>query len=134
MCRLRSYSFDENPYINTDATPFQGLLKPEYRPMQIQVARSTDDTTNMVANLCRQIVNRHIDLTGDYHSWFSLGASLANLGETGRAYFHAISRQNDGYSVTETDKKFTNLLKNRGPIGIGTFFATCKENGIMIRK
>lgn len=130
VCRLRSYSFDLDPYINTEAKPFKGLLKPEYRPIHVVGNFNSDKTILKVASLCQKVVNGHIDLTGGYQNWFTLGASLASLGEVGREYFHAISRQNDQYNVGETDKKFSQLLKSCKSIGIGTFIVKCRESGV----
>ena len=132
VCRLRGYSFDEHPYINPNAKPYEGILKPEPRRITYNYD-DPDETMQRVSTLCRQIDSNHIDLTSDYGSWFQVCASLASLGEHGRDYFHLVSRQNDKYRETESDKKFDNLLKSGQKIGIGTFFETCKQNGIYFK-
>lgn len=73
------------------------------------------------------------DITDNYKNWLNVGFALANeFGETGRQYFHEVSRCYLKYNYADADKKYTGLLKNnKGGISIGTFFHLCKEHGIV---
>ena len=122
VCRLRCQSYDIHQYINMNAKPFTGIYQ---EPKPIRPSFNYDynsiDTEDKVADLCREINQQHIDLTGTYDDWVKIGASLSSLGESGRHWFHICSTQNSGYNATECDRKFDNLLRSNRRIGIGTF-------------
>lgn len=72
--------------------------------------------------------NLQIDITQDYSNWLTVGFSFASLGENGRKYYHEVSQVNPGYTVEETEKKFTRLLLDyKGEIQIASFFHLCKQ-------
>ena len=133
VCRLRCQSYDIHQYINMNAKPFTGIYQ---EPKPIRPSFNYDynsiDTEDKVADLCREINQQHIDLTGTYDDWVKIGASLSSLGESGRHWFHICSSQNSGYNATECDRKFDNLLRSNRRIGIGTFFHYCKNAGLEI--
>ena len=133
VCRLRCQSYDIHQYINMNAKPFTGIYQ---EPKPIRPSFNYDyngiDTEDKVANLCREINQQHIDLTGTYNDWVKIGAALSSLGESGRHWFHICSSQNSGYNATECDRKFDNLLRSNRRIGIGTFFHYCKNAGLEI--
>lgn len=133
VCRLRCQSYDIHQYVNMSAKPFTGIYQ---EPKPIRPSFNYDyngiDTEDKVANLCREINQQHIDLTGTYNDWVKIGAALSSLGESGRHWFHICSSQNSGYNATECDRKFDNLLRSNCRIGIGTFFHYCKNAGLEI--
>lgn len=133
VCRLRCQSYDIHQYINLNAKPFAGIYR---EPKPIRPSFNYDyngfDTEDKVADLCREISQRHIDLTGTYDDWVKIGAALSSLGERGRQWFHICSSQNSGYNTVECDRKFNNLLRSNRRIGIGTFFHYCKNAGLDI--
>ncbi len=133
VCRLRTISYDANPLVNENAIPYDKvkIIEKPYQP-QFHANYGADDTINKVARCCEVIDRRHIDLTSTYDEWISIGFSLASLGESGRQFFHICSRQNSDYKSVECDKKFDNLSKSSGAIGIGTFFKKCKDAGIEV--
>lgn len=131
VSRMRCLSYDAEPYVNVEATPYEGYYV-EPKPV-FNYQHSDDDVTKKVAKCCERIETNHIDITGDYHSWFTIGCALASLGENGRPFFHACSSQNQGYKYAESDKKFTNLLRTGKRIGIGSFFEICKDYGITFK-
>jgi hypothetical protein len=63
-----------------------------------------------------------------------LGFALADaLGESGRNYYHRISRFYPKYNQTETDKQFSNCLKAHGDgVTIKTLYHLAKSAGIEI--
>ena len=88
------------------------------------------DTEDKVADLCREISQRHIDLTRTYDDWIKIGAALSSLGESGRQWFHLCSSQNSEYNANECNRKFDKLLRSNRHIGISTFFHYCKYAGL----
>lgn len=75
-----------------------------------------------------------IDITSGYDNWRNLGFSLSEgLGESGRSYYHRISRLNSGYTPEECDRQYDKCLKSHGTgITVKTFFQKAKEAGISI--
>lgn len=75
-----------------------------------------------------------IDITSGYDNWRNLGFSLSEgLGESGRSYYHRISRLNSGYTPEECDRQYDKCLKSHGTgITFKTFFQKAKEAGISI--
>lgn len=129
IARMRCLSYDVEPYINTGAIPYEGYYV-EPRPVVNYRCMNSNDTLDKVARCCEQIETNHIDITGDYQSWFTVGCALASLGENGRPFFHICSKQNQEYKYNECEKKFNNLLRTIKNIGIGSFFEICKDYGI----
>ena len=113
--------------------PFTGIYQ---EPKPIRPLFNYDyngiDTEDKVADLCREISQRHIDLTGTYDDWMKIGAALSSLGESGRQWFYLCSSQNSEYNANECNRKFDNLLRSNRRIGIGTFFHYCKNAGLEV--
>lgn len=134
VCRLRCQSYDWHQYINLNAKPFAGIYhEPQPVRPHFNYGFGGADEEEKVARLCREIEQRHIDMTATYDDWMKIGAALSNLGESGRQWFHLCSSQNSGYNAAECDRKFTNLLQSTKRIGLGTFFFACKSAGLDIR-
>jgi len=137
VSRLRGYSWDSEAYINHEAKPFDKVyeeptpVKPTYKFSGYKTA-SGKDTRARVEKYVNAIVKKAIDITDNYKNWLNVGFALANeFGETGRQYFHEVSRCYPKYNYSDADKKYTGLLKNnKGGISIGSFFHLCKEHGI----
>lgn len=132
ICRMRTMSYDPQPYINHHARSYKRMYVPQPRPVkQVQHREyEGDDTMSKVASLVRQIEETNTNITASYDDWIKAGQALSDLGEDGRDFFHAISSMDVRYSERQTDKKFDSFLKNTHSIGIGTFFHICKEYGI----
>lgn len=125
--RLRGYSFDDDPYFNPDPKVYHGTYS-EPRPVRITYRPTSNNDAAKVESCLNQLSQ---DITGDYHTWFRIGAALANgFGEDGRQYFHQVSRFHPDYSGSETDKQFSRCLKACTKINLGTFFHYCDAVGI----
>ena len=72
------------------------------------------------------------DIAPDYTSWRDMAFALADaLGESGRSYFHRLSRFYSAYDEREADKQFTACLRSHGSgITINTLFHLAKQSGI----
>lgn len=75
------------------------------------------------------------DITANYSDWRDIGFALTDeFGESGRKYFHRISRFYPGYSQIDCDKQYNNCLKSTGHgITLKTFFHLSKYAGIDIK-
>ncbi|WP_223033344.1 DUF3987 domain-containing protein [Hanstruepera marina] len=115
--------------------PKEWLEVPEEQPQPI----SNNATTNVVAvadndigTYISTIEQSGIDITGNYTNWRDLGFALAEeYGETGRDYFHRISKNYVGYDSKECDEQFNNCLNAKGHgITIATFYHYAHQAGI----
>lgn len=95
---------------------------------------SSVDLQEEIELLTKEIENRAIDIAPDYQSWRDIGFALTDaLGESGREYFHRLSRFYPNYSAEETDKQFTACLNHHGHgITYKTIFHLAKQVGITI--
>ena len=75
-----------------------------------------------------------VDIAPNYADWRDLGFALADaLGESGRNYYHRLSRFYSGYTETETNKQFDNCLKAKGHgVTIKTLYHLAKSSSINI--
>lgn len=96
-------------------------------------------TTNVVAFAVNDIEiyisaieQSGIDITGNYATWRDLGFALAEeYGETGRDYFHRISKNYVGYDSKECDEQFNKCLNAKGHgISIATFYHYAHQAGL----
>ena len=128
--RLRTISYNPEPYVNEDATLYTKVwVEPKPNVRDTYIFDCNDDIKH-AEQCCQEIARRGIDITAGYNNWFRVGAALASLGEPGRSLYHLVSLQNEKYRASETDKKFDNLRRNVKDITIGTFFRICSEHGI----
>lgn len=140
--RLRFASYDSEPYINDNAEPFRiidAATNPKHNPTKATVVmgrrtwnENPEATIDKVARLTQEVVKRGIDLTDGYSNWIEIGMALANLGETGREFFHAVSSVYPGYDRTKADMKFTNLLRTTRKVTIATFIHQCEAHGVTL--
>lgn len=140
--RLRFATHDSKPYINDNAEPFRiidATTNPKQNPTKATVAigqrtwnESPETTLDKVARLTEDVVRRGIDLTDGYSKWVEIGMALANLGEPGRQFFHAVSSVYPGYDRAKADTKFTNLLRTTRKVTIATFFHQCEVHGVTL--
>ena len=138
ITRIRFASYDSNPYINPNAIPYSGIdmgdqmLAPRAAVYTPRV-ETPDDLVSRVEKLVCKLEQHHIDITSSYGDWMRVGFSLANLQEPyGRQFFHRVSAICEKYNATICDKKFDDL-QSPSRIGIGTFFAICKDYGVTLR-
>ena len=115
--------------------PKEWLEVPEEQPQPT----SNNATTKVVAvadndieTYISAIEQSGIDITGNYATWRDLGFALAEeYGETGRDYFHRISKNYVGYDSKECDEQFNKCLNAKGHgISIATFYHYAHQAGI----
>lgn len=135
ISRLRGYSFDPEGYFNHKAKIF---FKYESQDLpqkgQLSFTKTNyNSVEGILANCIAIIVREQIDITSNYQNWFKIGCSLANFsGESGREYFHALSRIHLEYDFNKTNKQFDSCLKKSYKYTINTLFYYCKSYGVKI--
>ena len=134
ISRLRGYSIDDDAYFNHSATKFNQILKKATKQQQRKTYIKTNDSNtikNNVEKKINEIQQKNIDVTVGYETWFSIGCSFANeFGESGRNYFHILSKINSEYSNSKTERQYNHCLKNKYSYSIATFFHYCKIHNI----
>ena len=108
-------------------------------PKEPTKPKSNKTTTHVVAvadndieSYISAIEQSGTDITGGYATWRDLGFALAEeYGETGRDYFHRISKNYVGYDSKECDEQFNKCLNAKGHgITIATFYHYAHQSGI----
>lgn len=136
VARLRFASYDAHPYENYDALPYDQY----WEKLQPASKRSdsllywTKNRDHYVELLVSEIERRGIDITKGYSAWYAIGCSLANhLGETGRSYFHRVSRFNEAYAPEDCDRQYDACLQYSSQYAIGTFLYYCKQYEVILK-
>jgi hypothetical protein len=88
-----------------------------------------------VDTLIARIEAELTDITTSYADWRNLGFAFAHeFGESGRKFYHRVSRFYNGYTRAETDKQYDQCLRSHGHgITIGTFFYLAKQAGVELK-
>ena len=75
-----------------------------------------------------------VDIAPNYADWRDLGFALADaLGESGRNYYHRLSRFYPSYSQSETDKQYSACLASHGHgVTIKTLYHLTKSAGVSV--
>ena len=98
------------------------------------IPQSNIDTSNEIETITQRIEAASVDIAPNYADWRDLGFALADeLGESGRSYFHRLSRFYQDYNSTEADKQFDACLKAHGHgVSIKTFYHLAKSAGVSV--
>lgn len=79
-----------------------------------------------------EVERLRIDIAPSYNDWVNLGFAIADgCGESGRTYFHRLSKLHYDYQYAKADKQYTYCLQGkRQGITIATFFYMADQVGI----
>lgn len=118
--------------------PFEWLKeekKPETTIYRSTISQYLDNDESRIQKLILKIESSHIDITQGYENWRNIGFSLAeSIGESGRNYFHRISRFNPDYNREKCDRQYTKCLNCKGGgITLATLFWIAKTNGVTLK-
>src|SRR5574344_1489762 len=82
--------------------------------------------------IVKRIESSATDIAPNYADWRDLGFALADaLGESGRNYYHRLSRFYPSYSQSETDKQYSACLASHGHgVTIKTLYHLAKSSGV----
>lgn len=101
----------ENTFNPTDWMP----AAPAPAPIPSSSEPVTGDLADDIEVVTQRIEAAHTDITAGYDNWLELGFALSDaLGESGRDYFHRISRFNEGYDQAECDRQYDKCMRSHG--------------------
>lgn len=120
----------ENTFNPNDWMP----AKPAPVPTSSSSAPVAGDLADDIELVTQRIEAAHTDITTGYDNWLELGFALSDaLGESGRDYFHRISRFNEGYDQAECDRQYDKCMRSHGTgVTAKTFFQKAKDAGISV--
>lgn len=121
--------FNPQEWLNTD----KSAVSPKSISSQSSPVSSLSYSSD-IEEITKRIEQTATDIAPNYADWRDLGFALADaLGESGRTYFHRLSRFYSGYAETETDRQFDKCLNahNHG-VTIKTLFHLAKQAGISV--
>ena len=101
---------------------------------QSQVSLQSLNTNNDLEEITRRIESSALDIAPNYADWRDLGFALADaLGESGRNYYHRLSRFYPSYSQSEIDKQYSACLASHGHgVTIKTLYHLAKSAGVSV--
>jgi hypothetical protein len=87
-----------------------------------------------IETITQRIEAVSVDIAPNYADWRDLGFALADaLGESGRNYYHRLSRFYPSYSQSETDKQYSACLASHGHgVTIKTLYHLTKSAGVSV--
>jgi hypothetical protein len=136
---LRFITYDTDSYINESAITLTPNPQKINHTNEIQSKKHSLVDFSSVKKVERALLEiecENIDITEGYENWLRIGFALADeFGESGRGYFHTVSRNYPNYKPSETDKQYDHCLNhqpNGQKITIAYFFHLCKEYGVGI--
>ncbi|MDR1679250.1 MAG: PriCT-2 domain-containing protein, partial [Prevotellaceae bacterium] len=99
-----------------------------------KITVQTNNPRTDIEIITKRIEETNTDIAPNYADWRDLGFALADaLGESGRNYYHRLSRFYPKYNQTETDKQYNNCLKAHGHgVTIKTLYHLAKSAGVNI--
>ena len=119
--------FDIDYWLNKDQAAKEPTNTPPLQPIQ-------NNQDNDVEVIVKRLEESHSDITASYSDWRDIGFALADeFGESGRGYFHRVSRFYSDYSHSVCNKQFDKCLKAQGHgVTIKTFFHLAQQAGISL--
>ncbi len=87
----------------------------------------------LVKHITEECERSNINLCRSYSQWMIVAFAISELGESGREYFHRLSRIDDAYRVDECNRKYDNVLcrrKTTRGISLGTLVHEARRRGV----
>lgn len=123
---METSRFNPNDWIHNPEKRIQTAAIPKHK-------RSSGIESDIEVIVTR-IESFRLDLTADYNSWLTIGFSIASeLGESGRSYYHRVSRFHPDYNFQACDLQYSKCLnRNKTGVSIRTFYFLAQQAGIDI--
>lgn len=119
--------------------PLEWLSKPTLKPQVTEhenklIGNYGEKDYNNVRAIIEEIEAKQIDITTEYSDWRNVGFAFADaFDESGREFYHRISRIYPEYDESECNDQFDRCLNSNGEgITLKTFFYLAKEAGVNI--
>ncbi|MCI2228279.1 DUF3987 domain-containing protein [Polaribacter sp. MSW13] len=96
--------------------------------------RVVKPTTNKLESYINEIEKNKIDITTNYANWRNIGFAIADeYGESGREYFHRLSKFHSSYNYKDCDEQYSKCINSKGHgITIATLYHHIHQAGIRI--
>lgn len=132
VSRLRGYSIDDNFYLNPKASVYCHKKNRNVIPPRPNYTSNNLDHSRFMTLL--DLINKTgEDITQHRDDWVKIGYAIAGTyGETGRAYFHEISKNYNDYSTRETDREYNSYLRGSSNCSISTIFYIAKRYNLTL--
>ena len=93
-----------------------------------------EPTSNKIESYINEIERNGIDITVNYTNWRNIGFAIAEeYGESGRQYFHRISKFHSSYDSKDCDEQYSKCINAKGHgISIATLYHHIHQAGIRI--
>lgn len=129
--RLRYVSHDPAIIVNEDSGRWKKYLPAKERKKRENPVGEYVDTDHDFNHVLEQIESRQLDIVPGYDEWHRVGFALVSkYGESGREYFHRVSRNGGTYDQAQCDKLYSYLLRfGARQITIATFYYFAKIAG-----
>jgi len=120
VTRLCFFSWDPELFLNPESETFN--------------IKNNMSIKSDIENLIEKIGNRRLDITSNYDDWVKIGFAIeSEFGESGRSYFHDISKFNSDYNSESCNEQYKKCLKNNNSgITIKTLFHIAKQHGVTV--
>ena len=106
--RMRSASYDPDPYINLNAETYTHTAK----KTKTRKEKQSPEDLQRVVELVEAIEAGRVNIAGNYLEWIKIASALANtFKESGRELFHRISAFHRVYDFIDTDGSYDLALK-----------------------
>lgn len=80
------------------------------------------------------VEKRQVDVTDDYRDWLICAFACASVGESGRAFFHRLSRFSPKYKEREANAQFSACLRSKGGgASLAPLFTLLGRFNVMVR-
>jgi hypothetical protein len=133
VSRLCFYSYDPDLKINENVEVFSVEVSKEVQYVDKEIIHEVKyNSQSNIEDYILEIEQTTTDITGDYETWRNLGFAISEeYGETGRDYFHRISRFHPKYNYQECNKQFSSCLEAKGSgISVSTFYYKAHQHNI----
>lgn len=137
VSRALYLSYDPECYYNpkSEVYAIQNLVQPKPVVTREQGELNVAAVEKHIETVVQRIEAHGMDICNDYGTeWLLIAFSMATIGESGREFFHRISRQNGKYNVKDADAKFDNALATTRFTTPAKFFSICKDYGVDISR
>lgn len=114
--------------------PKEWLEVPAKQEPQPKLIPTPIISDNQFENYLQQIESTGTDITQGYDNWRNIGFALADeFGETGREYFHRISKFSSTYDYKDCDAQYSSCLKAKGNgVTMATIYYLAQQNNIKV--
>lgn len=133
--KIESQKSHNSAALSPSQKPNSDFLSPQGESTRRGIeVREGSGVRSEIETIIQRIEAASVDIAPNYADWRDLGFALADaLGESGRNYYHRLSRFYPSYSQSETDKQYSACLASHGHgVTIKTLYHLTKSTGVSV--